>query len=287
MIRFKVFILISVLLVLSGCARSGAALLNATAKTNDYIKKGNIEYGPHHLNRLDVYRPNNSSKPHAVIVFFYGGCWGECNSLNKSDYLFVAQSFASRGITTVIADFRQYPEVNFATLMEDASKVVSWTSMHISEFGGDPNRIIVSGHSSGAHIASMLALNPRYLKNDVKNRVRGFIGMAGPYDFLPLDEVYQRKLFNPSNDYASSQPINFVSAQSPPLLILQGEKDETVGKHNALNLSRKAQSLGISQQLILYPKLDHIGILTALSRPFQGQSTVLKDILDFIQLNVK
>ncbi|MCF6189343.1 MAG: alpha/beta hydrolase [Cocleimonas sp.] len=279
----KLFSLLVVTLILSSCSTSGTELLNSFAGSEGYTKVSNVKYGAYSQNTLDVYQPTTSasapSKPKPVIVFFYGGCWGQCSDLKKSSYLFVAQSFASRGFTTVIADFRQYPAVNFATLMGDASNVMAWTSRNIARYGGDPRRIVVAGHSSGAHIAAMLALNPRYRQNGL----RGFIGLAGPYDFLPLDEDYQRVIFNSANNYANSQPINFVTKQSPPLLILHGEKDTTVGKHNAVNLSAKAKKKGVDHKLILYPSHSHTSILAALSRPLQGRTRVLTDMLTFIQ----
>ncbi len=119
--------------------------------------------------------------------------------------------------------------------------------------------------------------------NEDNSTRRSIRGLAGPYDFLPLDEEYQRVLFNSSNGYASSQPINFISAQSPPLLILHGGKDTTVGKHNAVNLSKKANKLKVKQQLILYPAHDHVSLLAALSRPLQGRSSVLKDMINFVK----
>lgn len=277
---FIVFISI----LLTGCASSGTAVLNTFAK-NDYKKSANISYGSFQQNKLDVYRPLkkiSDGTKRKVIVFFYGGCWGECTRLKKSDYLFVGQSLASKGFTVVIADFRQYPNVNFDTLMSDASNVIRWTIKNIGRYEGNPSEIFIAGHSSGAHIAATLALNPRYLDKVIHRNIKGFIGLAGPYDFLPLDEEYQRKLFNPEKNYANSQPINFVSPSSPALLILHGGEDTTVLKHNAINLSNKAQRLGVRQKLILYPKLSHVGIITALSRPFQGRSDVLKDIELFV-----
>lgn len=297
----RLSMLIFVALLLSSCAQIGTVVLNSQARTGDYTSVTNIVYGVHRKNKLDIYRPlrsqpqlglhpqsvgatsNRNKKP--VIVFFYGGCWGECNSLSKSDYLFVAQSFSSRGYITVIPDFREYPDVKFADIMSDASNVIRWISQHIVKYGGDPSRLILVGHSSGAHIASMLTLNTRYL--DAGSRIRGFIGLAGPYDFLPLDEAYQRTLFGPSERYADSQPINFVSPQSPPLLILQGVKDTTVGKYNAVNLARKAQRLGVSQKLIIYPKHDHVGIMLALSRSHLKRSSVFQDMLGFINDQTK
>jgi acetyl esterase/lipase len=283
----KIISLLFIALLLSSCAKIGTAILNSKAKTDDYTITPNLVYGHHRQNKLDIYRPievtANTGKKIPVIVFFYGGCWGECNSLDKSDYRFVAQSFASRGYVVVIPDFRQYAEVNFAGIMSDASGIIRWIDQNISEYGGDPTRLVLTGHSSGAHIASMLTLDARYLDTTNRNKIRGFVGLAGPYDFLPLDKAYQRKLFGPPRRYADSQPINFLSPQTPPLLILHGGKDTTVGKHNAVNLTQKAQNIGVSHKLIIYPEHDHVGILLALSSSFQKHSAVYRDVLDFIR----
>ncbi len=286
----KIPVLILTLLTLSitaACTQTGAALLNALAKNNHYVRETDLRYGEHEANTLDVYHP--AKKPSVdqamkkpVLIFFYGGCWGECNSIGKADYLFVAQPFVEQGYVTVIPRFREYPKVKFSSIMDDAAKAVHWVTQNITHYGGDPDRIILMGHSSGAHIASMLALSPRYLGANSHPKIRSFVGLAGPYDFLPFDEAYQRKLFAPPERYRDSQPINFVTAQSPPALILHGEKDTTVGKHNAINLVRKSQALGGKLSLRLYPEHNHVGILLALSRPLQHRSTVLKDILLFM-----
>lgn len=287
----KIIVLLFLTTLLSSCAQVGTAILNSKAKTDDYTLTPDLVYGHHRQNKLDIYRPiknsTNADNKRPVVVFFYGGCWGECNSLDKSDYRFVAQSFASQGYVVVIPGFREYPAVKFGDIMSDASRIIRWISQHIDEYGGDPTRLVLAGHSSGAHIASMLTLNPRYLDTASRSNIRGFVGLAGPYDFLPLDKAYQRKLFGPPEHYAESQPINFVLPQSPPLLILHGAKDTTVGKHNAVNLAKKAQRLGVRHKLIIYPEHDHVGILLALSRPFQKRSAVYQDVLGFIQQQTK
>jgi acetyl esterase/lipase len=280
-------LLILLISYLSSCSQAGAALLNSTAKTGDYIKASDLAYGTHKRYRLDVYRPKQTKGNKPVVVFFYGGCWGECSSLEKKDYLFVAQSLSSRGYVTVIPNFRKYPEVTFQPIMADAASVMRWVSQHIGEYGGDANKVIIAGHSSGAHIGATLALDKRYLDSGLRNRIRGFIGFAGPYDFLPLDEAYQLKLFGPPNRYAASQPINFVSSQSPAMLLLHGRKDTTVKPENSQKLAEKAQNLGVDTKLIEYPKHDHVGVLIALSRPLQRKSSVLADVITFLEQHTK
>ncbi len=284
--KYSLLLIAIASVLLSACTQTGVNLLNTFSNTGDYVVVKDITYGTKPQNKLDIYRPTQSQKNTTnltpVVVFFYGGCWGECNSLYKKDYRFVAQSFVSKGYTTVIADFRQYPNVSFQEIMTDTSQVIRWIANHISRYGGDANRIIVMGHSSGAHIASMLALNPQHLQGLHKN-IKGFIGLAGPYDFLPFDEAYQKTLFAPPQRYAESQPISVINSNAPPLLLLQGKKDTTVGQHNSVNLSRKAQTLGVKQQLIIYPQHNHVSILLALSRPLKTRSAVLADMLEFIR----
>ncbi|TFE37130.1 alpha/beta hydrolase [Paraburkholderia dipogonis] len=97
---------------------------------------------------------------HPVVVYFYGGAW---QSGGRSDSRGVAQGFAARGIVTIAADYRSYPETVFPHFLDDPAAAVRWTHDHVREFGGDSGRIFVMGHSSGAHIAAMLATDPRYL----------------------------------------------------------------------------------------------------------------------------
>ena len=283
----KTLTLLLLTLWLTACSQTGTAVLNSFALTNDYQQTANIPYGAaQQSNKLDIYKPLKGTQKgiaSPVLVFFYGGCWGQCSKLNKQDYRFVAQSFASRGFTTIIPDFGQYPETNFSGLMSDASRVLAWTTQNISSHGGDPQRIIIAGHSSGAHIAASLALDSRYLSPEIRKNIRGFIGLAGPYDFLPLDKAYQRALFNPVNNYYASQPLHFVTTDDPPLLILHGLQDTTVNPMNARSLFNEANRKGLKAQLKWYPAHDHVSILTALSRPFQNQTSVLKDMFGFMR----
>ena len=118
-----------------------------------------------------------------MVVFFYGGSW---NSGSRDDYGFVGEALASRGIVVVIADYRLYPQVRYPAFLQDNAHAVAWTYQHIAEHGGDPHQLYVMGHSSGAYNASMLALDPRWLKavNLSPTMLKGWIGLAGPYDFL-------------------------------------------------------------------------------------------------------
>ncbi|HZV92811.1 MAG TPA: alpha/beta hydrolase, partial [Caldimonas sp.] len=175
-------------LALGACSATGT--LNALARTDTYRLTADIAYGALPRQRLDVYTPVSAS-PGAgwpVVVFFYGGNW---TSGQRGEYKFMGEALASRGILTIVADYRLYPEVTYPGFLEDCAKAMAWGFEHAKSLGGDPKRIFVMGHSAGAYNAAMLALDPRWL-GDARKAVRGFIGLAGPYDFLPFDQQATR-----------------------------------------------------------------------------------------------
>lgn len=276
-------------LSLMGCTQSSLFLVNGLARFEDYTVVKDINYGSTEFNRLDIYIPQNTEeKPlinMPVIVFFYGGCWGGCYTGFKEDYLFVAQALTSQGYIAVLADYRRYPEVKFPEIIGDAKQATEWVRKNIENYAGNSNSIFLMGHSAGAHLAAMLTLDETYLSMETRQATRGFIGLSGPYDFLPFTEPYQRDVFGPEDTYPQSQPINFVDGAEAPLLLLYGNDDETVRPRNIVNLAEKVQQLGGRVETRYYDDIDHVGILGSLSIPLRNRKPVLDDINRFIALH--
>lgn len=275
-------------LSLCSCTQLSLYLVNGLAGFDDYTVVKNIQYGSAELNHLDIYIPaspdEQSPTNMPIIVFFYGGCWGGCDTGFKEDYLFVAQALTSRGYIAVLADYRRYPEVLFPEIINDARLATEWVKQNIAKYAGNANSIFLMGHSAGAHLAAMLTLDESYLSLQTRQAIRGFIGLAGPYDFLPLTKPYQYELFAPQESYPKSQPINFVDGTEPPLLLLYGKDDETVKPRNIINLAEKVKQLGGSVTTQYYDDIDHVGILSSLSIPLRTRKSVLDDINQFIAL---
>jgi acetyl esterase/lipase len=239
-----------------------------------------VAYAEGPRRRLDVYAPRASAGPLPVIVFIYGGSW---NSGDKDDYEFVGAALASRGFVTVLPDYRLVPEVRFPGFLEDCAAAVRWVSDHVNEYGGDPQRIVLVGHSAGAYNAIMLALAADYLRNvgvDADS-IRGAVGLAGPYDFLPFDVDATRNAFGQAPDSQLTQPVRFGRADAPPLLLLWGEDDTTVGPRNLESLARVQRAAGGEVETEVYANVDHVGIMLALSRPFRRRAPVLNDVTAF------
>jgi len=262
-------------------------VVNLLAGFDDYHVYENVSYGPENQNIMDVYVPESGKIIHQsaklpVIIFFYGGCWGGCETLTKEQYVFVAQALTARGYLVVIPDYRRYPDVKFPQIIDDAAQTVEWVNKHISRYGGDSRRLFLMGHSAGAQMAALLTLNEGYLLPDTWSSLRGFVGLAGPYDFLPFTDEYERVVFGPEKNYPASQPVNFVGGNEPALLLLYGNNDDTVRAFNTESLTKKVKQAGGCVETHYYDGLDHAGLIGALSLPLQNSSSVLNDIAGFL-----
>lgn len=237
-------------------------------------------YGAHPRQRVDIYRPRTwraGQAPLPIVVFLYGGSWQEGE---REGYAFAARGFADAGFVVAVPDYRLVPEVRFPAFLEDAAAAVRWVRAQAARLGGDPDRIVLVGHSAGAYNAAMLALDERWLGAD-RRAVRGLVGLAGPYDFLPLDTAVTVAAFGQERDLPRTQPVTFASAGDPPTLLLHGELDTTVRPRNSERLAALLRAAGVDARVKLYPRVGHVGIVTALARPFRGRAPVLADAVAF------
>ncbi|MBN9237344.1 thioesterase [Mesorhizobium hungaricum] len=255
-------------------------LLNVIARIGATRPLSVVRYGRHPRHVLDIY-PAAKDGPSPVIVFFYGGGWEDGE---RSDYLFVGHALAERGITTVIPDYRVFPEVRFPGFLQDAAEAMRWTVDHIAEFGGDPRRVIAMGHSAGAHIAAMLAFDRQWLLEldlDASVDLRAIIGLAGPYDFLPLHSRTLKQIFGPENGLADTQPINFVDAFAPPAFLATGNNDPSVDPGNTIRLAERMRSVGGEAETKLYDRVNHRTLIGAFAPPLRFLAPVLDDVAGF------
>ena len=270
------------LLVLAAC--SNADLLNATIPRDGYRITRDVAYGDLPRQKLDIYIPDNLTQPAPVIVFFYGGSW---QTGSKDMYRFVGQAFASRGYITVIADYRLYPEVYFPAFAEDGARAFRWVHDNIALYHGDPRNFYLAGHSAGGHIAAMLTTDPHYLRaaGIPAGAIRGMIGLAGPYDFLPLTDPKIIALFS-KTPIEQTQPVHYVTPHSPklpPIFLARGDADDVVGARNNTSLAAHARAVGTDVEMKLYPDVGHIGLVLALADGFRHKAPLLDDVDAFIQ----
>ena len=264
--------------VLAGCQAVFFRAVNAGG--GDGIVATSHVYSEQHALSLDVYRPATPSEPAPVVLFFYGGSW---RSGERADYAFVGRRLAENGIVVVIADYRKFPVARFPAFVEDAAAAARWTFDHAVELGGDTRRIFIAGHSAGGEIAALLATDARYLAaQNLKPRdFAGAIGIAGPYDFLPLTDPKLIEVFGDESKWPASQPIRFVDGDEPPFLLLQGDRDRVVEPRNATAMERKLAAAGVPVTIKRYAGSGHFRILAAIR--FTSLAPTLADVVAFVR----
>jgi len=267
--------------LLSALAGCGPATLNLFTPSSGYMLQRDIAFGDDPRQKLDIYAPTAMTRPAPVLIFLYGGSW---QSGDKDSYRWIGQTFASQGIVTVIADYRTYPPAHFPDFVVDAALALRKVHESIADYGGDPARVFVAGHSAGAYNAVMLASNPKYLRDAGGDLswIAGVIGIAGPYDFLPMKDPDIIALFGGAND-PNTQPINFIDGKRPPMLLAAGTADETVSPGNSKRMAAKLKANGSEAETIFYSDVGHLGIILSLAPGFRGRTNLRDDILRFVQ----
>ncbi len=231
---------------------------------------------------LDVWAPAAGSEtPRPVVVFFHGGGWVKGD---RDAYAFAGRAFASRGYVLVIPDYRKVPDALFPAFIEDGADAVAWTYENIEDFGGDPDRIALAGHSAGAHTAVTLALDPRWLRGralDAKT-VKAVIGLSGPYDFYPFDKKRSIDAMSHWPTPRDTQPIAWARPDAPPMLLVTSSEDTVVRPYNTENLTAKLRELGAPVEMENYEGLSHEDVVMALSKPFRDKAPVLDRSVTFL-----
>ena len=267
--------------LLTAC--SGVDLLNATVATDTYRRTEGLRYGPDARQRLDVYQPAILLRHAPLVVFFYGGNW---SSGERADYRFVGEALASSGIVAMVADYRLSPAFRYPAFVQDSARAVAWALQHAADYDADPAKVFVMGHSAGAYNAAMVALDSRWLAAEGLKpmRLAGWIGLAGPYDFLPIVEPLSRVAFNWPDTPADSQPLLHASAASPRALLLAPAQDRLVNpQRSTLALAQRLKASGVAVQSELFDSVSHVTLLASMASILRGRAPVLKRVNSFVK----
>jgi acetyl esterase/lipase len=209
---------------LSGCAfksirrtkNSTYLPANASAHTN--------------AQELNIFAPRKTNPPKEVFIFIHGGNW---NSGRKEQYNFLGSRMARKGAVTVILDYPLSPGANYHQMVRTAAQAVVWVQKNIWEYGGNPNKIFVGGHSAGGHLSAILAVRHEYFESlAVKSPIKGaiLIDAAGldMYGYLqeqnyPAGNTYLQTFTTNPAVWKAASPLYHLHQNIPPLLIYRGE----------------------------------------------------------------
>lgn len=241
-----------------------------------------VAYGEGPRRKLDIYAPKGARASLPVLIYFYGGGW---STGRRQDYSFAGKALASRGFLTILPDYRLVPEVRYPDFLKDGAAAIRWAQDHAAEYGGDPSRIVLAGHSAGGYNAVMLALDTEFVRaaGVRPGVIRAAAGLAGPYDFYPFNVPYSRNTFGQYPDPAATQPVNYVEKDSVPIWMGYGLKDTVVYPQNIDSLERALKAKGVAYEAHRYPGVDHAGMVLALSQPFRGKAPVLAEMTAFLK----
>ena len=277
--------LLGVTPLLQAC--SPLRVINATVATDTHTVQPDQAYGPLPRQQLDVYRPAEAAPDAPLAVFFYGGSW---SSGDRRDYRFVGEALASRGIVTVVADYRLSPEVSYPAFLEDCALAVKWAHDNAARLGASRQRLYTVGHSAGAYNAAMMALDPRWLSGvGLQPRtLAGWAGLAGPYDFLPIGLSDVKRAFNWPDTPPDTQPLFHVQAGPPApsqrVLLLAARSDVLVNpERNTVAMARALQARGAPVEVELFDRVSHTTLIGAMARPLRGLAPVLDRLSGFLR----
>ena len=264
----------------SGCASFTFFAANAPTAFSHVSRQVNLAYGADPRQKLDIYIPRRAvSRP--VVIFWYGGSW---QAGNKSNYRFVGTALAKLGFVAVLPDYRLYPQVTFPVFDEDGARAVAWVEQHVQAFGGDPQRIVLMGHSAGAHTAAFLAFNHAFLERFGANTtdILGLIGLSGPYALVPDSDALRAAFAAPfsENDW---QPIRFVDSRAPPTLLLHGLSDREVLPQETLELRDALVRENVRVEMHLFPHRGHPDTVAPFALLARWRTPVVKEVAAFVR----
>lgn len=236
----------------------------AASRRDDLRLLGDIAYGADYYQRVDVYSPCERLDGLPVIVFVHGGAF---RAGYKEWQGFMAPPFVSLPAVFVSPSYRLAPEHRFPTPIEDVAASVAWVHKNIEHFGGDPQKIFIGGHSAGGQLATIVALDPRWLAPHglSPSIFKGVLPISAPLNlsYDPTDPINDFPLnvragwLSSDDEYALADPSRLVRSDAPPFYITAGEKDLGRFAREAVEFHRMLVDRAVPAAIEIFPDLGH------------------------------
>jgi arylformamidase len=211
--------------------------------------------------RLDIFRPKAAGLA-PVQIYIHGGYW---ISNDKTDCSYVASGFTGAGFVTVVIDYTLIPKVDMAEQVRQCREAVRWVAANIQNYGGDPERIYVTGHSAGGHLSVSLLTDPEI----VSGRIKGVTSLSGLYDLEPVRLSFNNgKIGLNESDVAALSPMQHQPRDTTPRLLLTvgaKEADEFIRQMTDLADTWHVRMPHVVAQVI--PDADHFSMRDGLDDP--------------------
>ncbi|MEM5470435.1 alpha/beta hydrolase [Hoeflea sp. AS60] len=236
------------------------------ALSNSARVKADIAYGSREREVLDVVFPDKPQAGAPLHVFIHGGYW---RSGEKADYRFIATPVLEAGGIVALVEYDLMPGQRLAVLVDQVRRAVNWLQDNATQFGADPERITVSGHSAGAHLASYLAATgPEETATARLPQLKGMLLLSGIYDLsgIPDSFLKHEAQLTPA-EAAAFSPLSSAHQKGPKRIIAYGA-DETPPFHDqAILLGKHLQTEAHHSEVIALPGLNHMSVVLDLGDP--------------------
>ena len=217
----------------------------------------NLHYGREPGQSLDIYLPDDRQRD-TQLVFLHGGGW---HSGSKDEYAYLGAALAAYGVTCAVVGYRLYPQVRYPEFVEDVAHGIAWLRRDGLRYGFGNAPLYLMGHSAGAHIACLVAMDKRFRAQAHLDdtSIAGIIGLSGVYRFRPeVSPVYSEIFADAGPGFESVNPINHVGDNKVPILMLHGDRDQVIGARNAQHMLQAATGVGQQAQLHVQEGYGHI-----------------------------
>lgn len=238
--------------------------------------------------KLDLYLPKEA-KGAPVVVFVHGGGWISGDRKTRGDlYANVGTAYAHAGIGCACISYRLSPRVKHPAHAQDVARTLRWVHDHIAEYGGDPTKVVLSGHSAGGHLAALVTLDTRYVEEVglPEDFLKGAIPMSGVYDVARMNRLnFSRKLFlEPAfgvdeTVWKDASPLNHVRAEAPPFFLVNAQHDFTL-LDDARRFGDALKEAGVSVETYVAPETNHGTVIGLVGR--EGDATTPK-LIEFVK----
>ncbi|MDN3060103.1 alpha/beta hydrolase [Streptomyces hygroscopicus] len=207
-----------------------------------------VGYGDHPNQAFDVYRPVASTGADPLLVFVHGGYW---QSLDKSMFGFLAEPYTARGVCFVSLDYRLAPEAEMDDIVADVRAGVAEIARNAPQFGADPERIFIAGHSAGGHLATTLMATPWEDRGLPRDLVRGACAISGLYDLEPIQACYLNDKLGMTPETARrNSPLRQAPAHPSPLIVTYGGDESSEFARQQAELVGAWSARGVPCQVV-------------------------------------
>lgn len=236
--------------------------------------------------KLDIYVPPGA-KSAPVIISLYGGALQEGD---KSEQPYVGQRFAEAGNVTVLINYRLSPTVSHPGHVQDAAAAVAWVKKNVAKYGGDPNRLFLTGHSAGAYLITLLLLDPHYLaaQGMKPSDIRGAAPVSAFFYVEGKGVGPDRPKFiwgADPNAWPAASPASYVRKDLPPLLLLNADGDDAWRRQQQVDFAaalKKAGDENVQSRTIM--NRSHLTVWYTMK---DGQDETSRSIEQFVERTLK